>query len=296
MNKLKYFLLLVLCAGLIGSAPSVSAQSGKVLVSAGGKQLRQSDVDKMIQFYEWAFETEFSADQRARFTENTVEEFRANPAESRATTDSLLESIARIFASSEAAQQKTRESFLANFIAAARKSSEANGRLLVEIYDAAQGASNENVATNGSNDAADSNDSNAGNISALAGKWVWGRSGSSTYTTGGAYMGSNGSRHTYQFNANGTVEYTGIMNIMTGGCTMQVFKSAKGRANLNGNTLTINWAPAAFSRADSCSPSKDYKKTLPAETETFQVQFKSDYGQRQLCLTSKEETCFSPEK
>jgi hypothetical protein len=86
------------------------------------------------------------------------------------------------------------------------------------------------------------------------------------------------------------------MNVMTAGCNMQVFKSMKGRARLSGDTLTIDWSPAAFSRADSCSPSKDYKKTLPAETETFQVKFKTDYGQRQLCLTGKEETCFSPEK
>jgi hypothetical protein len=45
-------------------------------------------------------------------------------------------------------------------------------------------------------------------------------------------LGSNGSRHTYQFRRNGAVEYTGIMNVMTGGCNMQVFKTMKGRANL----------------------------------------------------------------
>jgi len=32
------------------------------------------------------------------------------------------------------------------------------------------------------------------------------------------------------------------MNMMTGGCRMQIFRSAKGRASLNGNTLTIKWA------------------------------------------------------
>jgi hypothetical protein len=77
---------------------------------------------------------------------------------------------------------------------------------------------------------------------------------------------------------------------------MQIFKTAKGRARLNGDTLTINWSPASFSRDDSCSPSQNYKKTLPAETETFQVSLKNSYGQKQLCLTGKDETCYSQTK
>jgi hypothetical protein len=283
---------------IAGNAVNISAQANdKVLVSAGGKTLRQSDVSRLIEFYEWAFETEFSAEQRAQFAENTAVEFRANPSESRATTDSLLDSFAKILAASSDRRQQTRQKFLEAFLPEARRSREENAQLLVGIYDAARGETNANVASYDSNNT-DSNDSmpGAGNVSALAGKWVWGRSGSTTYTTGGAYMGGNGSRFTYQFGANGAVEYTGIMNVMTAGCNLQVFKSMKGRATLSGDTLTIDWSPAAFSRADSCSPSKDYKKTLPAETETFQVKFKTDYGQRQLCLTSKEETCFSPEK
>ena len=134
----------------------------------------------------------------------------------------------------------------------------------------------------------------SGNISALAGEWVWGSSGSSTYSAGGSLLGSNGSRHVYRFGANGSVEYTGIMNVMTAGCRMQVFSTKKGQATLNGDTLTINWAPADFSRDDSCSPSKNYKKKLPAETESYKVRFNDSYGQRQLCMTQNNETCYSP--
>jgi hypothetical protein len=85
------------------------------------------------------------------------------------------------------------------------------------------------------------------------------------------------------------------MNVMTGGCRLQAFTLKKGRASLSGDTLTIKWAPASFSRDDTCSPSKNYKKTLPAETETLTVKFKNSYGQKQLCLTGKDETCLSPE-
>jgi hypothetical protein len=108
-------------------------------------------------------------------------------------------------------------------------------------------------------------------------------------------MGSNGSRHTYQFSSNGTVEYSGIMNVMTGSCNMQVFSTKKGKGSIKGDTLTIAFEPGTFIRDDSCSPSKNYKKTLPAETETYKVKLKTEYGQMQLCMTGKDETCFSKE-
>jgi hypothetical protein len=297
MNKLKYLLLVALCAVSLGAGLNVAAQtSDKVLVSAGGKTLRQSDINKLVQFYEWAFETKFSADERRRYAEYTTQEFRANPSDERASIDDIVETLPKILAASEDVQAETRRKFLDAFLSQARAKQDENSQMLVGIYDAAHGGNDSNTAAQtDSNDNSDTQ-SGVGNIAAIAGKWVWARSGSSTYSAGGGYMGSNGSRFTYQFLANGAVEYTGIMNVMTAGCNMQVFRSMKGKASLNGSTLTINWGPAAFSRADSCSPSKDYKKTLPAETETFQVKFKTDYGQRQLCLTGKDETCFSPEK
>ena len=302
MKLIKYLFTLIICVGLASGA-AVSAQTGgeRVLVTAGKKTLKQSDVNKLIEFYEWAFEAKFSRDQREKFVEYTTDEFRNDPAGSRETIDDIAGTLPKILAADTELQQETRKNFLAEFLPDARKNTDENSQMLLSIYDNAQGGQS-NIASTDSNRGEDSkqteNSSNVsvGGVSKLTGKWVWGRTGSYTTTTSGAYLGGNGSRHTYQFNPNGTVEYTGIMNVMTGGCNMQIFKSAKGRASLSGSTLTINWSPANFSRADSCSPSKDYKKTLPAETETFQVSFKTDYGQRQLCLTSSDETCYSPTK
>lgn len=302
IQKLKYLFLLVLCAGLIGGALNVSAQtSDKVLVSAGGKALRQADIDKMIEFYEWAFQAKFNTKQRADFQRFTEREFRADPAQARATVDDIVQTLPKILAAREDVRAETRKNFLAVFLPEARKNSDANSQMLVSIYESANGgAEDENVASSDENNAAQNNDSyetvkkvNVGNLSSIVGKWVSGSSGSMTTTTSGVYLGGNGSRHTYEFSANGLVEYTGIMNIMTGGCRMQIFKTAKGRATLSGSTLTINWSPASFSRDDSCSPSKNYKKTLPAETETFQINFETYYDDKQLCLTGSDKTCLS---
>lgn len=305
INKIKTLFFILLCLGLAGGTTNVFAQTGDKILVAGKKSLKQSDVSKLIDFYEWAFETKFSGEQREKFEDYTIAEFRSDAMGSRATIDDIIGTLPKILAADESVQRETRKNFLEAFLPEARKNSDENSRMLIAIYEAAHngndyGSQKETTASSNSGnyeDAAEAegaSNANVGNLSALVGEWVWGRSGSSTYTTGGAYMGSNGSRHAYKFYANGTVEYTGIMNVMTGGCKMQIFKSAKGKARLSGNTLTINWSPAVFTRDDSCSSSQNYKKTLPAETETFQIQFKNSYGQKQLCMTGKDETCFSP--
>ncbi|HTK37635.1 MAG TPA: hypothetical protein VL325_04015 [Pyrinomonadaceae bacterium] len=292
INKTKYFLLLILCAGMVGGLTSVMAQTrDNILVSKNGASLRQSDIDQMIEFYEWAFEARFSTEQKSKFAEYTVREFRTDPTKYRATVDDIVATFEKISSADESTQQKTRNNFLPAFVAEMRKSTDENSQMLLSIYEAARG---KNISDVTSNTESDKPEAGIGNISDVAGTWAWARSGSSTYSTGGAYMGSNGSRFTYKFLANGLVEYTGIMNVMTGGCKMQIFKSAKGKASLNGTTLTINWSPASFSRDDSCDRAGNYKKTIPAETETFQVKFKTDYGQRQLCMTGKDEMCYSP--
>jgi hypothetical protein len=291
-HKTKYFFFLILCFAIIGVGSTTFTQTrDEVLVSKSGATLRRSDIDKMIEFYEWAFETRFSSEQRSKFSEYTVREFSSDPAKYRKTVDDIVGTFAKISSGDENTQARTRNSFLPAFLSELRNGQDENSQLLLSIYETEHNTNSSSLAQSNK---ADSSTSAVGNISSLAGTWVWGHSGSSTYSTGGSYMGSNGSRHTYKFLPDGSAEYTGIMNVMTGGCNMQVFRTMKGRASLNGSTLTINWSPGPFSRDDSCDRAGNYKKTMPAETETFQVRFKDDLGQRQLCMTGKSETCYSP--
>lgn len=297
---MKYLFILLMIFAVWGGAIEANAQAGRTLVSSK-QPLRQADVDTLIEFYEWAFEGAFTGEQRDELTRQTVAEYKAKPAESRRTLDDIIQTFAKIKLADDDVQRATREAFLAEFLPEARKNDDENSRLLLSVYEAAHGGAGAEtpIAARDEQAAQDERVSHGtGNgtldLSSLAGEWVWGSSGSITRTTAGAYLGGSGSRHTYKFAANGSVEYTGIMNQMAGGCRMQIFRSAKGRATLSGSTLTIKWAPASFSRDDSCSPAKNYKKSLPAETDTFQVKFQMVPGQKQLCLISTDEMCFSP--
>lgn len=292
--------LVLVFAVVIALASAAFAQADQVLVS-GKNQLKRSDINTMIDFYEWALEAKFSESQRERFAEYTVAEFKANPAEARKTVSEIVNTYPRLKTAQPEVQQNARETFVSEFIALARKGDDDNSRMLVEIYESAHGASaNRETETATANDTAaadapvETSSDDAGSIAELAGKWAWARTGSTTRTTTGVYLGGNASRFTYEFDGKGGVVSTGIMTVMTGGCKMEVFRTARGKASLAGDKLTINWQPASFSRHDSCSPEKDYKKTLPAEREVFSVKFRTDYGQKQLCVTNKEEMCYSP--
>jgi hypothetical protein len=136
---------------------------------------------------------------------------------------------------------------------------------------------------------------NASTVRELIGKWAWANTGSSIQNTYGTTVASNGSRFTYQFFPDGTVQYVGIMHTASlAGCRMEVFSTKKGKVSINGQTMTIAWAPASFSRDDTCTPQQNYKKTIPAETETQTWQIKhEDTGRTLLCLSSKGgEQCF----
>ena len=294
-SRYGYLLLLVLCVGLTYGSVKVSAQTGGggVLV-AGATQLRQSDVDAMVDFYEWAIDVKFTAGQRAKFQSLTEADFRNDPVAARKGIDELLDMSAKVKAMDENRRREVRGNFIGEFVKGLRQHTEDEAtRLLLGVYDASRGGSvNEPDVAAGD----DASQGSAGNVSALAGRWVWARTGGTTWTPNGTYAGGNGSRFTYQFSPGGAVEYTGIMNVMMGGCSQQVFLSKKGRARLSGDTLTINWSPATSTRDFSCDRANNYTKTLPAETETLKVTFRtSSTGQRQLCTVSDGgETCFSP--
>lgn len=273
-----------------GATIKISAQAAgtKVLVTAQNESLNKSDIDKVIAFYEWVFSGKFTSEQRNEYHSIKLNEFRKDPDGTRKSIDNLISNYTQALAKTEEEQSRIRQAFNGEFVGQLRSlPNDAEAKLLLSVYDSAH------AGETASNDTDDSSGS-VGEISSLVGKWVWTRTGNSAISTNGTYIGSNGSRFTYQFLPNGTVEFTGIMNVMNGSCNQQIFQSRKGKASLSGSTMTINWSPATFTRDFSCDRANNYTKTLPAENETYQVKFKTDLGQKQLCLIGKDETCFSP--
>lgn len=297
LNNLKIIIVLILTIGAAGTLVNISAQTGanKVLVAAGGKSFKQIDADKLVEFYEWAFQTRFTNEQRAAFVKIKIDEFRGNPVEAEKGNSAVSSFLPKIVGKTATERERIRQAFSESFVTDLRAAStDAEAKLLLEIHDNANGGTAKNQTENSSDD----NVSGTGDLSSFAGKWVWQNSGSGSWDKGsGAYLGGSGTRTTYEFAANGSVIYTGIMNTMMGGCSQQVFLKQTGRASISGNMMTIKWSPGTSTRDYSCDKAGNYTKTAPASTENFPVSFKTNStGQRLFCMYSgsSKETCFSP--
>ena len=272
MNKIKYLVLAVIFAGVVGSAINVSAQTS-------------ADTNKLINYYEWLFETRFTSEQRSQYSEIKDDDYRKDGANEKKGIDSLMGNFAKIKGKDENEQARVRGNVIGNFVKSLEEAGSDNreAKFLLSVYNDAQTKQAQEAEANG-----------AGDISAYVGKWAWSHTGTSTISNGGAYMGSNGSRFTYQFSPDGTVEFTGIMNVMQGGCNQQIFRSIRGKASVSGNNLTISWQPEKFTRDFSCDTANNYTKTIPAKIEKHKISFKTDLGQKQMCFLGEE--CFSETK
>jgi hypothetical protein len=275
MNVIKYIFTLVLCLGLTGGAMNVSAQtsSGSVLASSN-KSLKQSEVVSLIEFYEWAFEAEFTAAEREKFRAFTAAEFRANPTLSRVTIDDIVQTLPRILAAPADLQVETRKNFLALFLPEARKNPDENLRMLLGIYEKAQsggrtvaGDDSSGGGTTSGDDAISApqtqRDTNPGGLN---GKWFRSEgSGFIDYT--GKTQYKSGRTYNFEFFPNGAVEYvseTDVLSIVQ--CRTKSSEKARGTYAVNGDSLTINLGATSSVGSSSCNAKDNYKKTLPASS------------------------------
>jgi hypothetical protein len=281
MKSIKYLLLLILCAGLIDGAANVSAQTGgDRALTTDKKPLRQSEVQYLIDLYEWTFETKFTDDERKKFQVYTINEYSNDPIGSRATIEDVVKTLPGILASDNDLQSAIRTEFLKKFLENVGKGAGENSRMLVEIYERGRnirqnsGADNANrkEAAASGNRANTSANNRSGNTGSLSGKWFRSTgSGSRDYT--GKTQYKSGEDFTFEFFPDGTVSYTSkldILSIMQ--CTIKGENKASGTYTISGDSLTINLGAMSSVKTNSCDRKENYNKTLEPTSKTIKFE------------------------
>ena len=293
---LSFFALLIFSC--VSSAPALG-QANKILV-AGDPALTQAEADAIVKYYERGLGLKLTYADRRELQGVIVDDWRealtsggaggvANYMRTVNTFNSWDDSkMAKL-------QDKVRESLLGDL--RNTESSMGTSRFVLNLYAEQNGQEANNTAVEQEKPVAGDAPAGGGiGLSEVVGTWVNGRSMTSVTNSVGVTSAGTGSRFTYQFHPNGTVEYTGILQTVSlGGCKLVAFTQKKGRLSISGDTMTISYAPAHFSRDDSCDRAGNYKKTLPAETVTQQFAVKEKYGDMYVCFAGKdgEESCFS---
>lgn len=119
-------------------------------------------------------------------------------------------------------------------------------------------------------DTAARSDDRAG--ASIVGKWFRTVGGSSIDWTGKTTL-KGGEDFTFEFSADGTVEYTRkkeVLNVMQ--CRIKSEENARGRYVLTGNSLTIDLGPMKSVGSNSCDAKENYNKTLGNSTMTVRIQ------------------------
>jgi len=108
----------------------------------------------------------------------------------------------------------------------------------------------------------------------IVGKWFRTTGGSTIDWTGKTTL-KGGEDFTFQFFADGTLEYTRkkeILNVMQ--CRINSQENARGRYTLNGRSLTIDLGAMRSVGTNSCNSKENYNKTLGDSTMTVQIRIK----------------------
>lgn len=301
INKLSIIFSLFFCLAVFGGAaaiqiPAQTVGNDKILVASGRQQLRQSDVDSVVEFYEWAFQARFTFDERQRFQAITVAAFRQDAAESRKGTDALRDVLAKVRARDEAAQQKMRAAFNEDFVKQLRVSTDASAQLLLGVYERGQSGD----ATANLTDAP-AKSIGGGNAKSLVGRWMrsigLGRGDDGT----GKTTWSSGENSTFQFFADGTMQFTYDKKVLSiTQCRISETTKIPGTYTVEGDQLRINLGTGNSVGTSSCEAKGNFKKTLSASTleKTFVVRkmesvFRPD-APLLLCLdgATRDEDCF----
>lgn len=139
-----------------------------------------------------------------------------------------------------------------------------------------------------------------GQASEIHGSWRNGSTSTIQYenrTTGAIKRGS-GSFINYKFNANGTYEYIGYLEMTMYNCTTQAFAQLVGKYTVTGSTINFSPTKDFWKNTNSCAPSsnRDLNRTPKKVTATFQRR-KDTQGKDQLCITERSgEICYRREQ
>lgn len=268
MQKIKYFFLLFLCLSLFGTLRTVSAQT-------------KADVDGMVEFYEWAFETDFAPEQRDEFQRIFEQNFRKDSAKRRKNTDIILQTFADIKNANSEARRETRKLYLQGFLPKlkAKEQTDDEAHFLLEVYRASHGGKDEftdmDAALGDTFDKSADKAPVVADSKSLFGKWFRTTgSGSITDGTGKTKYGS-GTNYFFEFFADGTIEYTvesKTLSIMQ--CRIESAQKARGKFSTSGDSMTMNLGPMSDSGTNSCNAKENYKKTLEPSTLSVKFQVK----------------------
>ena len=268
-------------------AQTTNGTGDKILVS-GKYTLKQSDIDRLTELYEWLFAGKFTAAERRQYQKLIVADARVDERTAESIV-SMVESFEKIRAASAEKREQVRRELLPEIVSYLEKENNEINELLLNVYQNAGGATaDRNQPADDSRNAdsrnADSNRGGAVSVADLAGIWSTSSSSGTRYRSlvTGELSDPSGSIIEYQISPNGVIKHVGYLSSTVYSCTTKLFISRTGRISISGARITFDFAPGKR-MYQTCSQSASRNDTLPAERKTYPFRLERDEYGVKLC-------------
>lgn len=278
-------LVVVALATFTGAANAQNqTENGDKVLVAGEYSLKQSDINRLTELYEWMLAAEFTSEQRQKYQTLIVEEAQTNRRTAKALTE-MLQSYQKSQSIEAAKRERLRLQILPDIIAAMEKEKTEVNQLLLSVYRNGQDKTANKIllADDAGND--DSNGrSGAAKLADLAGIWSTSSVSTERYKSlvTGELSDPSGSIIEYKISPNGEIKHVGYLSSTIYSCTTKLFISRTGRISINGSNITFDFAPGKR-MYQTCSASASRNDTLPAERKTYPFRLERDKYGLQLC-------------
>ncbi len=271
------------------------AAGDRIVAVTGEYRLKQSDIDRLTEVYEWMLAGKFTAEQRERYQTLIIAEAQASR-EAAKNIVTIISSYDKIRAADPAKREEFRRQILPEIVAGIEKENTEISNLLLDVYRSGR---DRTTTANANSTGGDSTDepqqqqqprfksSGAGAVKSadLAGTWSTASGQGERYKSlrSGELSDAGGTIIEYVISPNGQIEYTGYMSNTIYACTTKLFVTKKGRISISGSNITFDYTSGERDFNSSCNSSLNGVKPIPPARKTYPFTLERGENGIKLC-------------
>ncbi|HVX29957.1 MAG TPA: hypothetical protein VHA53_05715 [Nitrolancea sp.] len=222
-------------------------------------------------YMEWVLDAPFTADQRQRYGRILAEMWRGSQG-SRETIAGMARIHRMLPQLDESQRNETHAASQKEFVRLLESATDDDSRWLLAIYrDARDGRP-------------------APRSSAPLGRWTDGHISSIQYQNAytGAPAPTNGNMFAYEFKADGTYSFTGLMQSVAYNCTTTLFSNEAGAYTVDGDSIALRPEKNPYKMTNNCAPSSNRESPGKLNARSYRFRTVVESGRRYLELRGQD--------
>jgi hypothetical protein len=233
-------------------------------------------------YMEWMLDVRFTAEQRQRYQRILAEMWRTEDQDARNALGTMAATYQRLAAMSDPERLRMRAATQQQFLRILESAGDDSSRWLLDLYRTAHPGP---AGASGPPEPPPTEPAPG-----LVGRWTDGHISAIQYRN--AYTGvsapTNGRSFAYEFKADGTYSFTGLMQSVVYNCTTAMFSNESGAYALSGDSISLRPGKNPYRMTNNCAPSSNREGPGKLVNRTYRFRVLSEGGRRYLELRAED--------